>query len=122
MPTSIFHSLTSRRLVLRPRVFRDVSQIDTTTVLFGKKFDFPVGVSPSAMQKLVGGEGEVDVARAVASRGTFMILSSNSTSPLEDVINAAGPNPDTADFWFQIYVSQDRGKSAKLIKRAEGKF
>lgn len=107
----------STRLLLRPRVFRDVSSIDTSTTLFGRKYAFPVGVSPSAMQKLVGGDGELDMARAVVDRGTFMVLSSNSTSTLEDVINASGSNPR---FWFQIYVSQDREKSRKLIQRAEG--
>ncbi|KAK5079119.1 hypothetical protein LTS08_003729 [Lithohypha guttulata] len=105
------------RLLLRPRVFRDVSVIDTSATLFGRKYLFPVGVSPSAMQKLVGGEGELDVARAIAARGTLMILSSNSTSKLEDVLDAAG-GPD-ASFWFQIYISQDREKSSRLIKRAE---
>lgn len=105
------------RLILRPRVFRDVSTIETSATLFGKKYAFPVGISPSAMQKLVGGEGELDVARAAADRGTFMVLSSNATSTLEDVIEAAG-GPD-AHFWFQIYITQDRVKSAKLIKRAE---
>jgi len=105
------------RLILRPRYMRDVSNIDTSTTLFGKEYAFPIGISPSAMQKLVGGEGEVDVARAAAARGTFMILSSNATCPLEDVIEAAG-GPD-AHFWFQLYVSQNREKCAKLIKRAE---
>jgi len=105
------------RLILRPRVFRDVSTIDTSTTLFGKKYPFPVGISPSAMQKLVGGEGEVDVGRAAADKGTFMVLSSNATSTIEDVIEAAG-GPE-ADFWFQIYISQDREKSSRLIKRAE---
>lgn len=105
------------RLLLRPRVFRDVSVIDTSATLFGRKYLSPVGVSPSAMQKLVGGEGELDVARAIAARGTLMILSSNSTSKLEDVLDAAG-GPD-ASFWFQIYISQDREKSSRLIKRAE---
>lgn len=105
------------RLILRPRVFRDVSKIDTSATLFGKRYPFPIGISPSAMQKLVGGEGEVDVARAAADRGTFMTLSSNATSTLEEVIEAAGGLD--ANFWFQLYVSQDRAKSSKLIKRAE---
>ena len=96
---------------------RDVSKVDTSTTLFGHKFEFPVAISPSAMQKLVGGNGEIDVARAAASRGTFMTLSSNSTTKLEDVINA--PESPT-HFWFQLYISQDREKSSKLIKRAEG--
>ena len=105
------------KLFIRPRVFRDVSTINTSTSLFGNSYTFPVAISPSAMQKLVGGDGEIDVARAAATRGTFMILSSNSTSRLEDVVDAAGPNPH---FWFQIYISQDRAKSSRLIKRAEG--
>ncbi|KAK2748057.1 hypothetical protein FQN55_004608 [Onygenales sp. PD_40] len=73
------------RLILRPRVFRDVSNVDTSTVLFGKRYPFPIGISPSAMQKLVGGEGEMDMARAAARRDTTMILSSHTTSRLEDV-------------------------------------
>lgn len=112
------------RLILRPRIFRDVSKVDTSASLFGKRHAFPVGVSPSAMQRLVGGEGELDVARAAVSRGTFMILSSNATSSLEDVMQAAreASNGEPVNFWFQVYISQDRDKSAKLIKRAEGKF
>jgi len=114
--------LTLYRLVLRPRVFRDVSEIDTTTTLFGKQFGLPVGISPTAMQKLVGGEGEIDVAKAVVSRETLMILSTNSTSRLEEVINASGRDSDHSNFWFQLYVSQDRDKCAKLIKRVESEF
>lgn len=110
------------QLVLRPRVFRDVSKVETEMSLFGERYAFPLGISPSAMQKLVGGDGELDVARAAVSRGTFMILSSNATCSLEDVMSAAteANNGQSVNLWFQIYISQDREKSAKLIKRAEG--
>ncbi|KAK2787414.1 hypothetical protein FQN53_005325 [Emmonsiellopsis sp. PD_33] len=106
------------RLILRPRVFRDVSNVDTSTVLFGKRYPFPIGISPSAMQKLVGGEGEMDMARAAARRDTTMILSSHTTSRLEDVVRApGGDNP--VDFWFQLYISQNRERCAEVIARAE---
>ncbi|KAL2362123.1 hypothetical protein RJZ56_004983 [Blastomyces dermatitidis] len=78
------------RLLLRPRVFRDVSHVDTSTIIFGKKYRIPIGISPSAMQQLVGGNGEIDMARAAASRGITMILSSHTTCTLEDVIQAPG--------------------------------
>ncbi|KAK5945989.1 hypothetical protein PMZ80_000128 [Knufia obscura] len=105
------------RLIIRPRVFRDVTKIDTAATLFGKEYAFPVGISPSAYQKLVGGDGELDVARAATGRKTLMILSTNATCSCEDVIDAAG-GPD-AHFWFQLYVSQNREKSARLIRRVE---
>ncbi|PGH32653.1 (S)-2-hydroxy-acid oxidase [[Emmonsia] crescens] len=106
------------RLLLRPRVFRDVSHVDTSTTIFGKKYPIPIGISPSAMQRLVGGEGEIDMARAAANRGTTMILSSHTTCTLEDVIRApGGDNP--VDFWFQLYISQNREICAQVIARAE---
>ncbi|KAL2006638.1 hypothetical protein VTN00DRAFT_9306 [Thermoascus crustaceus] len=84
---------------------------------------FPIGIAPSAMQKLVGGDGELDMERAAAKMGTTMILSTQSTTSLEDVIKAPGveegddcPAPE---FWFQIYISRNREKSASLIRRAE---
>ncbi|OJD27517.1 hypothetical protein ACJ73_01079 [Blastomyces percursus] len=109
------------RLLLRSRVFRDVSHVDTSTTIFGKKYPIPIGISPSAMQRLVGGNGEIDMARAAANRGTTMILSSHTTCTLEDVIQApSGYNP--VNFWFQLYISQNRERCAEVIARAQGKF
>jgi isopentenyl diphosphate isomerase/L-lactate dehydrogenase-like FMN-dependent dehydrogenase len=35
------------KYVLRPRVLVDVSQVDTSTELFGRRIPFPLGISPS---------------------------------------------------------------------------
>lgn len=101
-----------------------MSLVDTSVTLFGHRYPFPIGIAPSAMQKLVGGDGELDMARAAAKMGTTMILSTQSTTSLEDVMKAPGveegdgcPAPE---FWFQIYISRNREKSASLIRRAEG--
>lgn len=106
-----------------PRVLRDVSQVDTSTELFGHRFPFPVGVAPSAMQRLASPEGELDVARAAASMGLNLTLSSNSTTSLEDVMAARHQIGEeiAAPFWFQIYLASDLNLSVPLIKRAEGK-
>ncbi|GAD98373.1 peroxisomal (S)-2-hydroxy-acid oxidase [Paecilomyces variotii No. 5] len=106
------------KLFIRPRVLRNVATIDTSTSLFGYRYPFPVGIAPTAMQKLVGGHGELDMARAAAKIGTGMILSTQSTTSLEDVIEAP-PGGRPENFWFQIYVSVDREKSASLVRRAE---
>lgn len=109
-------------LFILPRVLRDVSRVDTSTVLFKQRVPFPVGIAPSAMQRLASPEGELDMARAAASMGLNMILSSNSTTALEDVISVRekSSSAGSAPFWFQIYLSSDLNLSVPLIKRAEG--
>jgi heme/flavin dehydrogenase (mycofactocin system) len=57
-------------------------------------------------------DGEVAVARAAASRGTAMGLSSMASKPMEEVIAA---NPKT---FFQLYWVGDRDVMAAKVERA----
>ncbi|KAL1305505.1 hypothetical protein AAFC00_002377 [Neodothiora populina] len=107
------------RLLVRPRVMVDVSSVDTSTSLFGVKYPMPLGFAPSAMQRLVGENGESDVAAAANELGLNMTLSSQSTTSLEDVSRENDARPDSPDWWFQIYLTQDLERSLPLIKRAE---
>lgn len=108
------------RLLFRPQVLRDVTQIDTTTTILGKRYDIPIAIAPSAYQKLAGGNGEADVARAAYKLGTNITLSSNATTSLEDVASALPtrdehyPKP-----WFQLYFLNSRDLTSDLIRRAE---
>lgn len=103
------------RLFLRPRVLRDVSNIDTSTKIFGKHYDFPIAIAPSAYQKLCHENGEVAMARAARALGTNLILSSNATTSLEEVITEAPATTTTGpNFWFQLYVLRNR----EVAKRA----
>ncbi|KAK4547203.1 hypothetical protein LTR36_001424 [Oleoguttula mirabilis] len=106
-----------------PRVLRDVSNVDTSMQLFGTRYNLPIGIAPSAMHKLVGGEGEADVARAAMNMNVNMTLSSQSTTSLEEVMTIRNNKPQerlpAPQFWFQIYLNQDFNKSIPLIKRAE---
>jgi (S)-2-hydroxy-acid oxidase len=74
------------------------------------------------MQKLVGGEGELDVARAAAKLGVNLTLSSQSTTSLEDVMSCkkSGLSGSDPAFWMQLYLTKNPEKSVPLIKRAEG--
>lgn len=100
---------------IRPRVLRDISQIDTTTQVFGHTNSVPFGVAPTAMQRLAHSDGEIATARACRSKGIVMGLSSFSTSTLEDVAEASGPNPHV----LQLYLFEEREHSRKLINRAK---
>lgn len=81
------------------------------------------------MQRLAGGDGEIDTATAAATMGLNMTLSSQSTSSLEDVAkvrnkvkrNMQGEEQgDHPPFWMQLYLYEDAKKSVGLIQRAEG--
>lgn len=111
-------------LLILPRVLRDVSHVDTSTNLFKQRVPFPVGVAPSAMQRLASPGGELDMAHAAASMGLNMTLSSNSTTSLEDVMSVRQRIGSTgsAPFWFQIYLASDLNLSVPIIKRAEGRL
>ncbi|PMD43166.1 S-2-hydroxy-acid oxidase [Hyaloscypha variabilis F] len=110
-----------KALKILPRVMRDVSNVNTSTSFFGRKCAVPFGLAPSAMQKLAGGDGEMDVARAAAKLGVNLTLSSQSTTSLEDVISCKKDSSSSLDpaFWMQLYLTKDPEKSIPLIKRAE---
>ena len=100
---------------IRPRVLRDISQIDTSVELFGTRQSIPLGVAPTAMQCLAHPDGEIATARACEKAGVPMGLSSFSTSTLEDVASTQGNNTRV----LQLYLFEEREHSRKLVARAK---
>ncbi|XP_050038368.3 2-Hydroxyacid oxidase 1-like [Dermacentor andersoni] len=103
-----------QRLRFRPRVLTGVETIRTSTSVLGHTIPFPVGLSPSAAQKIANPVGEVGTAQAAQEVGTVMILSCLSTVPLEDVRANA---PDCV-LWQQVYLFSERCLTESLVKRA----
>lgn len=101
---------------IRPRVLRDISSIDTSSSIFGFKNSIPLGVAPTAMQCLAHDDGELATARACREMGVIMGLSSFSTTSLEEVKDALGPDHPGA---LQLYLFEERAKSRALIRRAK---
>ncbi|XP_065907412.1 2-Hydroxyacid oxidase 1-like isoform X2 [Dysidea avara] len=103
------------RYRLRPRMLRDVSNVNMKTTIMGNEIDFPIGIAPTAVQKMAHPEGEVATARAASSMNTCMILSTWSTTSIEEVAQANGSGLR----WFQLYVFKDKSVTMDLIKQAE---
>jgi 4-hydroxymandelate oxidase len=103
------------RVKLLPRALVDVSRIELGTTVLGARVAAPVLVPPLAYQRLAHDDGERATARGAAAAGTLMVVSTMSTTRLEDVAAAAPEAPR----WFQLYVYKDRGVSADLVRRAE---
>ena len=104
-----------RRRRLRPRVLVDVADTDPSTTLLGGPAALPVAIAPMAAQGLGHPDAEIAMARAAASAGIPMIVSTMSTCSLEDVAAAA----PAATRWFQLYNQADPGRSRWLVERAE---
>ncbi|XP_071440603.1 2-Hydroxyacid oxidase 1 [Hetaerina americana] len=104
-----------RRLRIRPRVLRDVSIRDLTTTALRKKVAVPFGIAPTAMHRLAHPDGEVAVARAAERMGAVFILSTLSTSSLEEIAEGA----PRATKWFQLYIYKNRSVTQNLVMRAE---
>ncbi|TDH68921.1 hypothetical protein CCR75_000275 [Bremia lactucae] len=108
-----------KRLVLHPRVLRDVSNMDITTTLLGHHVSSPVCVAPTAMHRMAHPDGEIASSTATAKADTCYILSTISTTTLEAVGKANSRANPHALRWFQLYVFKDRELTRSLVQRAE---
>ena len=103
------------RYQLRVRRFVDVSRIDMSMGLFGDTFTSPVMLCPVGSQRAFHTDGEMAVARAAQARGQLQILSTQSSTPIEDVVKARGGR----GLWYQLYTTSSWDITTKLLKRAE---
>ncbi len=97
---------------LRPRVLTGAAEQDLRTTVLGQDIPFPILLAPTAFQRMADPEGELATARAARSLGALMVLSTISSTPLEDVAEI-GPHR-----WFQLYVLRDHDITTNLVNRA----
>ena len=101
-------------VLFRPRVMRDMTTVDTSTTLLGKKIPLPFALSPTGFTRIADPQGELAVAKVAAARGLPYTLSTMGTRSIEEVAAVSdGPK------WFQVYVWKDRGLVKEMIARAE---
>ncbi|MCA0869873.1 L-lactate dehydrogenase [Seohaeicola saemankumensis] len=104
-----------QRLAPRQTVMRDVSGVDTSTVLAGTKVALPVALAPVGMCGMFARRAEVQAKRAADRAGIPLTLSTVSICSLEEVA-AVSEIP----FWFQLYMLRDRGVVTEMLERAWG--
>ncbi|KAI1336843.1 FMN-dependent dehydrogenase-domain-containing protein [Xylariaceae sp. FL0016] len=103
-----------RDILLRPRVFVDCTQCDSSTTMLGHRVDLPVFVAPAAMARLGHPDGEAGIARACGQFGAAQIVSNNASMTPEQIVEGA---PEGQVFGWQLYVQNDRSKSEAMLKR-----
>lgn len=102
------------RYALRVRRLVDVSRIDPSIEMLGVHWATPIVLCPVGSQKAFHSEGELAVARAAKAKGHLQVLSTVTTTSVEDVSAARGE-----PVWFQLYHQTDWSQTRQMIKRAE---
>ena len=101
-------------VTFQPRAMVDVSHIDTGTHFFGRAQALPMCVGPTGLNGLYWPRAEEVLARAAHAAGVPFVLSTASTSLLEDVRAAS-----SGELWLQLYVQKDRRIAESMMARAQ---
>ncbi|XP_072396782.1 2-Hydroxyacid oxidase 1-like [Diabrotica undecimpunctata] len=100
---------------IKPKYMRTIRTRNLSTTVLGKPVAFPIGISPTACQKLAHFEGECATAKAAQDLETVFILSSHSNSTFEELEKAAPHGRK----WLQMYLFQNREMTTEFAKLAE---
>jgi L-lactate dehydrogenase (cytochrome) len=103
-----------RRFLLKQRVLRDVSNIDTSTTIVGDPASIPVVLAPVGMAGMYARRGEVQGARAASRMGIPMATSTVGICSASEV-QAASERP----IWFQLYMLRDREFVLEMLGKAQ---
>lgn len=88
---------------------------DISVELFGQKYDTPILMAPVGVQSIFHEDKETGLAEVCAEVGVPYILSTASSSSIEDVAAANGDGKR----WYQLYWPQSDDITVSLLKRAK---
>lgn len=103
-----------KHVQLRARRLRDATKVDMRTELFGESYASPIFTCPTGGEKFFDPDGELAVARATRARGTMQMLSTSTSTGVEEV-NAAHGRP----VWYQLYAPNSWAVCEKIVRRVE---
>ena len=85
---------------LRPRRLVDVSKVNMSTEILGQRYETPIIIAPTGGHRGYNADGEQGIARAAKTGDHLMILSTQATASVTDVIAARG-----RPIWSQLYAT-----------------
>lgn len=88
-----------------------------STKVFGQAFPFPLAIAPVGVQRIFHPEGELASAAAAARQSVPYIMSTASSTSIEDVGRANGDGVR----WYQLYWPQNQHNdiTASILSRAK---
>ena len=103
-----------RHIQLRPSRLHDATKVDMRVNFFGTSYNSPIFTCPTGGEGSFHPEGELAVARATKARGTPQMLSTATSTGVEDVNTAHG-----RPVWFQLYAPAKWEAVEHIVHRVE---
>jgi len=100
------------RIYLRPRRLVDVTATNTSVRLFDRTWPTPIVVAPAGSQRAFHPDGELATARAARARGHLQVLSTVSSTAVEQVNEAYGE-----PVWYQLYATSNWEVTRAVVQR-----
>ncbi len=99
---------------IRDKRLAGIENVDTSTTLLGTPMETPIILSPTGSHRAFHPDGELATARAAKSQKHLMILSTVTTTGVEEVAAARGE-----PVWYQLYATARWEITERLLRRAE---
>jgi isopentenyl diphosphate isomerase/L-lactate dehydrogenase-like FMN-dependent dehydrogenase len=103
-----------KHVELRPRRLHDATKVDMHADFFGKTYNSPIFFCPTGGEKSFFPEGELAVARSAKAHGTLQILSTATSTAVENVNKERGE-----PVWYQLYAPTSWDACEKILHRVE---
>jgi isopentenyl diphosphate isomerase/L-lactate dehydrogenase-like FMN-dependent dehydrogenase len=103
-----------RHYQIRARRLVGAAKPDLSLEVFGMTWDSPVYFSAVSAQRAFHPDGELATARAAKAKRVTQMLSTVSSTSVEEVSKALGAAP-----WYQLYMPVTWEETEKLIRRVE---
>ena len=97
---------------IRARRLVDVSSLDTRVTLLGREWPTPIIIAPCGSQRGFHDEGELATARAAQAQGHLQVLSTVSSTAVEEVNEARGE-----PVWYQLYATSNWDVTQAVVER-----
>ncbi|KAL5117903.1 hypothetical protein ACEQ8H_004222 [Pleosporales sp. CAS-2024a] len=110
-----------RRVTFRPRVMRNVGDIDTSRKMFGHSSPYPFYISPMGTMGAIHPNAEPEMYAGAVRKGIHAVVSTASTKSTEQIMQAFlqdsqkmnGSSPSI--LFYQYYMPVDRKKALALL-------
>lgn len=105
-----------RRWRIVPRMLRAPTDRHLGVTLFDQRLPTPFFLSPIGVLEMAHPDADLAVARAAASVGIPLMVSSQASHPMEACAEASS---GSAPLWFQLYWNRSREIVESFVRRAE---
>lgn len=101
------------RMTFMPNMMVNTTKLDLTAKLFGENSYTPILVGPTSEQKRYHPEGELAMVRGASAAKTFVVVSSRSSFPIEQI---AAESKTT--LWYQVFPEPDMNAARSRAQQA----